>query len=231
MAWGWHSQKDSAPISAIAIKSFDGHNTHVGIVYRIDDETDNVRILHLAFHCRLLPEDYSIASGDYLILVPNLPSSVLEAVASRCRITAKSNPILKYGFLVQKDARIDGEGHYFVNDERGENCSSFVLMLFRSIGVTLINEGSWPSRVDDEFRYRQLWCMLLNYVRERYSNLPDVRKVHEDFVKKIAPDVTAIRIRPEETAGSCLSESFPVEFAECERHGLGILARLFPNRV
>lgn len=61
---------------------------------------------------------------------------------------------------------------------------------------------------------------------DKYANDPEERRIHEEFVRKIAPDVTAIRIRPEETAGSCLSDSLPVAFKECESYGKAVLLRL-----
>ena len=99
-------------------------------------------------------------------------------------------------------------------------------MLFRSVQVTLVQAETWPNRPDDEDRYRELLCQLLEYVRIKYANDPEERRIHEEFVRKIAPDVTAIRIRPEETAGSCLSDSLPVAFKECESYGKAVLLRL-----
>jgi hypothetical protein len=218
MAWGWWKPEDGTPIVAIAVQTTGGHNTHVGMAYRGDDETDRLGLLHLAFHC-LLEVEPPPPGGSYRLLVPNRPRAVSEAVATRCRATARSRPELRHGFLKQRDAYIDGEGKFFVEDDRGLNCSSFVLVVFGSVGVELVDEGSWKPREDDEHRFRGLWCQLLGSVRNRYGNNPNLRQIREGHVRKIAPDVTAVRVRPEETAGACLSESLPVGFQECEAHG------------
>ena len=227
MPWGKWNPGDDPPVIAIAVTSPDGHNTHVGIAYQTEDGVDRMNLLHLAFHCRLEVEaPFDPAVNGYVCLIPNLPNAMLEVVAARCRSAARSLPELRYGFLDQRDAHIDADGNYFVLDDRGLNCSTFVLMVFRSVKVELVQEETWPQRADDEHRFRELWCVLLDYVRRKYAHDPALRRRHEDYVRKIGPDVTAIRIRPEETAGACSSETLPVAFRECERHGIALLRLL-----
>ncbi len=224
MVSGWWSPGDATPTIAIAVCTSDGRNMHVGIAYCVEDNNEQMHLIHLAWHCKLEVEiAFDPISSGYLCLVPRLPQSMMEAVASRCRSTARHKPKLRYGFLAQQDAYIDKDGHYFVRDDRGQNCSSFVILLFRSVQVTLVQAETWPNRPDDEDRYRELLFQLREYVRIKYVNDPEERHIHEEFVRKIAPDVTAIRIRPEETAGSCLSDSLPVAFEKCEAYGKVVL--------
>ena len=115
------------PTVAIAVRTFDGRNTHVGIAYCAEDNNEQMHLIHLAWHCMLEVETaFDPISSGYLCLIPRLPRSMMEAVASRCRSTAIHKPKLRYGFLAQQDAHIDADGHYFVRDDHGQNCSSFV---------------------------------------------------------------------------------------------------------
>ncbi|MGL6074336.1 MAG: hypothetical protein ACRC8S_09260 [Fimbriiglobus sp.] len=227
MAWGWWNVGDEPPIAGVAIASTGQGNTHVGVVYRAGDDSETLGFIHLAFHCLLQVEvPFAIPSRHYLCIVPKVPKSMLEAVATRCRQTAVSQPELKYGFRWQRDARFDEAGHYLVLDDRGMNCSTFTLTIFRSVQVKLVDEDTWQTRPEDELRFHELWSYVLGYVQRRFREHPATLELHEQFLTRIAPDVNSIRIRPEETAGACLSPSLPVGFEACQVLGQGVLARV-----
>ena len=228
MTTGWWAASDPAPIAAVAIMRTTGCNTHVGIAHRLDDTTDALGLVHLAFHCKLdieaiekdaSGEKWVAPSGLYLLLIPAIPSAILEAVATRCRSIARNRPQVKYGFAWAKDVYFDEHGHLFSKDDRGLNCSTFILTVFRSILVSLVMEDTWPYRPDDEQRFRDLLNQLHAYISRRFAGDSNELRYHEEYARRIAPDVTAIRIRPEETAAACFVNPLPADFARCEPLG------------
>jgi hypothetical protein len=220
MSWGWWDSKHETPIIAVVINTTDGYNTHTGIAFKKDDNSSDMSLIHLAFHCDLrIEDDFDPRSTEYHCLVPNLPSYLQELVATRCRAVANARPNINYGFAMTRDCEFNQYGHFVATDNRGLNCSTFVLTIFSSVQLQLVRDQEWQHRPDDNFRFRELWCMLLHKVRREYGGHTELRRIHEDWCRRIAPDVTSIRVRPEETAGACLAENLPVGFVDCQAYG------------
>jgi hypothetical protein len=114
---------------------------------------------------------------------------------------------------LQRDAIFNDQGEYLVKDDRGLTCSSFVIVLCRSAQIHLVNEATWVPRQVDVKRHESLLQFLQGVASP-------------EWVRKIAEDVRTIRVRPEETAGACLSNTLPVSFAEAESLGKQVLERL-----
>ena len=211
---GWWNQGDQPPIAAVAIRLIDHPATHVGLAYQVDDEGTQLKLLHLAFHNDLRNDPLNISTESrYFLLIPHLHPTRLEFLATRCRQVAKRRPDLPYGFRLQRDAIFNDQGEYLVKDDRGLTCSSFVIVLCRSAQIHLVNEATWVPRQVDVKRHESLLQFLQGVASP-------------EWVRKIAEDVRTIRVRPEETAGACLSNTLPVSFAEAESLGKQVLERL-----
>jgi hypothetical protein len=229
---GWWNPGDPAPIVAVAIGAYEDGGTHSGIVYRADETGDDLRFLHLKFHYWLANDRFPAATGlveglPYHLLIPHRPIPMLKAVAFQCRRIAREKPQIPLGFAPTR-ITFDSEGRMRAPiDNRGLNCSTFVLRVFESVGVRLLDESTWQHRPEDEVRFKQLHERLEKHVINRYALHPKQRD-HLAHVRKIAPDVKSVRVRPEETAGACLSKALPVKFEEAKKYGYDVLERVRP---
>ena len=218
---GWWKEGDETPIAAVAICLTNGNAlaTHVGIVHQLSDKSADLQLIHLAWHYKLKVELFGVPPHPlYLILTPKVHRTRLEFLATRCRQVARRRPALPYGFRLQKDAFVDVDGTYQVKDNRGLTCSTFVIVLFRSAEINLVDDTTWMSRTDDVERHK-----LLLQILEKNSN------IESEFLEKVREDLSTVRIRPEETAGCCLAPALPVVFSKAQKFGHEVLMRLLQH--
>jgi hypothetical protein len=233
MSWGWWNPGDAAPIVAVAIGSNDDGSTHTGVVYRADETGEQLRLLHLRFHHLLSDVPFpqatrTVAGIAYHLLIPKQPRTMLQAGALRCRSIARERPKIPFGFASTRitfDAR--GRAHAPA-DNRGLNCATFVLRVLESVSVRLIDESTWQHRAEDQERFTCLHGQLRDYVEKVYRLDPVALREQRAYVDRIAPDVRSIRVRPEEVAGACLSESLPVLFTQGAVFSGEVLSRIRP---
>lgn len=214
MLWGWTDPFADIPIVAVAIAATGDNNAHVGIAYQGGHDEKQLCLLHLAWHCKLKNELLVAPVCNWHtwhFTTPNLPRAVLEVVATTCRSISRNMPVVKYGFDPQRTLAFDAHGNMINTDDRGLNCANFVLRVFTSSGVHLVIEDTWKTRQDDVTRFEELLSSLTDSINSLYCGSPN--SIHENnlYIAKIAPDVTSIRIRPEEVAGACLSQKLPVD--------------------
>ena len=203
-----------SPIVAVAVTKTKRGNTHVGIAYAEGDDTEELSFMHLEFHCKLFTGSID---NSYIYIKPNLKTEELEAVATRCRKIArnKTNKMIKYAFKYNRRTVFGKDGYLFCADGKGLNCSTFILTIFHSVNLGLVNENTWKARPEDEIIFTQLRDYLKSHIEKHFSN----KKDHAEHVRKVAPDVKSIRIRPEETAGACLEDTYPVSYERCAPNG------------
>ena len=209
---------EPAPAAIIAIRITPHGNTHIGVAYKDDDNRDNFSIMHLAFHCDLQSDPLS---KEYLYLIPNLETELLELIALRCRKIwrNKQNKRINYAFKFDPEARFDSHGRLVDEQGKGLNCSTFVLAVFASMRIQLVDETTWPPRQEDHEVYTKYLELLKEYIKKKYPGEIN----HQRHVRSIAPDVSSIRIRPEETAASSISDQHPVKFSQCASTSLQVL--------
>lgn len=211
------------PGVAVAVGIMPQGNTHTGIIYREDDETSRLSMLHLAFHLNLRIDNIdnnmycSETKSRFLCIVPRLEFEDAVAVAAHCRAIARFRPDILYGLSYLEDGRFevtDSSVDLFFPENTGWlNCSTFVLTVFASAGSALVDPKGWPARPQED----SLWQAKLVGMVARHP------KVTPEHVRRIRRDVGTARIRPEETAGAALEDELPAPFNQCEPNGQVIL--------
>lgn len=121
---------------------------HLGVIYRNNGAT-TTKVIHLAWHHRLKDEP----TTEVWAWVPSdIDTDRLADAAALCRLIAR-NPAKKkapYGFEFG-DSGIDAKGAVFIGGSSvGLTCATFVLALFRRIGIELLDVSTWKQRPDDE---------------------------------------------------------------------------------
>jgi hypothetical protein len=123
---------------------------HVGLLYKI--EKSPAFICHLAWHCMLLNE---LPDTSYAWIQSELDETNRQVIALAVAAMAERNDVkISYSTIY--------EGIYFkkgtLTYTRGQpadglTCATFVLEIFATFGIDLLERSSWPRRsADDEWQ-------------------------------------------------------------------------------
>lgn len=177
---------------------------HCGVVYQYEG-APSACLLHLAFHARLRL-DCPPTSGGFLWVAPPIDELRVDAVAVLCERIWKRRQSIPYGVLY--------DGGQFTRDgvlelgaaAHGLTCATFVMHVFRSAGIELLEWAAWPIRTTDAEWHQQIVSELENF-RIRF---PD--EISEEHIKNVRGELGCARFRPEEVTGACSSTQFPASF-------------------
>jgi hypothetical protein len=176
---------------------------HTGILYV--NEAGEWRALHLEWHHRLVEQAAGEVSPKASIAVVDLPRERAVVLAEMCSLvwekfkTGRSLPYAlrwtKAGFA--QDGRVALAG-----GQVGFTCATFVLALFDSAGLSLVQTETWPQRADDVSRQEEFVALL----KAHGADGPHVLAVQAE--------IGCVRFRPEEVtnAGLFFFEERPVAF-------------------
>jgi hypothetical protein len=210
--------EDDVSVLAVGICMTPHGNTHTGIVHR--DLANEARFFEQAFHKltrnELVSEAVQYCHQRFLFAVPDLVYERAECIAGLCRLISSTGPSFAYALKHDPLARFDERtGQLTLSDGRGLNCSTFVLVVFRTARAPLIDFEGWPERDGD----KEDQAKLVGWLR---SMQPPSEQEHIDAVEK---EIGCIRARPEEVAGACLVD-MPAHFAEASDAGSWVRTEL-----
>lgn len=120
--------------------------------------------------------------------------------------------------------RTTGELRLLSPTGHGLTCATFVLALFETIDLELLQLDTWQEREDDSRWHGVIVDAIRQCVQRSNSTTED--RAHPGLVADEAP---CARFRPEEVvAGILRIESLPVSFDVAEPLGVAIVGRLPP---
>lgn len=190
---------------------------HIGILYHLDDGI--VRFCHLGWNWDLCVEN---PSPRYFWGKSGLDKYNKRFLATNFDVIGRANPnTIPYG-LDSSGGCFDEEGNYLpLPLGKGMTCASFIVSVFRSLGLPLVDEASWPrGRIED-----QQWGQWV------VEELTKDKRVPRDHVEAVKKDIENIRrFRPCEVGAALTSDSPPVLFADAERLATEILAEIAAAR-
>ncbi len=210
----------SSPIDTVAVAArLTRTGTHVGVAYRGPEGTE--QFLHFCFHLDLENEDFAPSRSRYVCVVPNLHRAELVALAGFCRRVYRANArgVIPYNLAYEAGTMLDPDTGDLVIAENGTGmtCATFVVHLFRSLGIPIIDMTDWPAgRPGDRERQEELVRMLATHPSPEYMA----------HAARIRGQIGCPRVRPEEVAGACLEDVLPAAFEQCESNGRTILTML-----
>ena len=111
-------------------------------------------------------------------------------------------------------------GELMLGDGLGLNCSTFVLTVFESAKVPLVDFNGWEIRPDDEISQRALLEKM------RTGIPPNIPPAPPQHVQKVEAELPCFRVRPEEIAAAGMGDDPPANFDQAERGGRWILSLL-----
>lgn len=215
-----HAVTDSeVPWAGVAIRRNPGHaSRHTGLIYR--GVAGVLRMADMAWHETFRDQEYDLKWG-YYCAVPPFEDPVLEqAFADYCAHVATAMTLEKppYNMLSLGSPVFDSRGIWISRDpDRGMNCSSFVIAVFASFNMPLVNVTTWPIGLPEDVQEQTALVQIM-----LSTNNPSDRAQ----ALKISPQIGKYpRIRPEEVAGACLEDASarPIDHAPCAANGIRVL--------
>lgn len=212
----FHFTSAHVPALAVAIIRT-RHGTHTGILHR---DGGQLFLLDQRWH-----EDLGNAPSDGACpcVVPNLEPEEVNDVTGLCRLIAKrrqQNPHEPAPYALYRNPKIRisrDTGEVILSGGLGLTCSTFVLTVFESAEVPILDLSAWPRRAGDDERHRSLVNLM------RRTGVP------EDHVQKVEAELPCIRVRPEEVAAAGMADVVPATYDRAERGGRWILEMLTPG--
>lgn len=195
-----HELPNNLEFLGFAIKHVDA--SHVGILYHLDDGL--VKYCHFAWYGDLRNEP---PHPYYLWGNCGLDRYNKRFLASNFDVIRAANPnCIPYG--------IDSTGSCFDENKKflplplgkGMTCATFILAVFASYGLPLVDAQTWPvGRVDDKE-----WAQgVMKALHEHHAPQAHIDAMQNDIV-------TVSRFRPSEVAGAIWSINSPITFAEAQ---------------
>jgi hypothetical protein len=176
-------------------------NLHAGVLHR--DDKGQAAILHLAWKDTLSViwaekrQDPAAPPLEWERLWA-APSSVeperLRSVGGRCRLILKqfkSTKKMPYAFNVGRTKFSVGGQLKLGPGAKGITCAGFVLAVFESVGITLLDETTWPIRKEADRAH-------LEFLKPLAMARPDHFKLLQEEV-----EAGCRRVWPEELLASC----------------------------
>jgi len=220
---------EDIPVLAIGICQTVYGNTHVGVVHR--ELGGQLLFFHQAWHHQTHNQPLHDASrelgGVFLSVVPDIEMDRARAIAGLFRLIARTGQSVAYALRDDPQTMFDEvTGRLVMPNGKGLNCATFVLVLFRTARLPLVDTTDWPQRPEDKEMHERLIAML---TRTGASS---------DHIQAVREEIGCVRVRPEEVAGAGMytHTSLPVRFPHVEAAGCVILRTLtmmkqFPGEV
>lgn len=194
---------------------------HVGILFK-DREKREIRLLHLAFHHLLVEGTPEPRYGWTALPSSSLVPEKARVLARLCGLLGgkyrRGSPSqLAYAFRYRGGKFDPASGDFLSQGGHGLTCATFILAVFASHGIHLLDCEQWTSRPGDA----EWQAEMLRTLRE---TRPPVDPRH---LQAIEAEIPCARFRPEEVAAAGLAGTLPMGFQDAERVGLALVQALF----
>lgn len=202
-----------------------GEGRHVGLLYRLDN---SIRLLHLGWH-RDLKDEQVDAAFDYLWAPIDLIKEEQIALAGMAaEVSVNTKPTdFRYGIdwlHVENEGVFDKDNKIIIYPVgKGVTCATFLYGLLKSWGYMVVDSKTWQVMPGDE-EWQKLIFFYLNQ-----STSDDAR----EQAKALKDDIGALRLRPEQLAGACAtnSEDWPVPFENACSLAKEVIAQLAKEKA
>lgn len=203
---------------AFGISQASKNQRHVALIYR--SSSDAVMMLHHGWHRLTYHHPWD---GQYFTInFSHLDIELQETFADwAVEVAGKigNNPI-PYGVFYNLKENFKSGGEYIDRDDgSGHTCATFLLDLFASNSLPLLDLSSWPvSRAGDFSWTRGMLQKLRKYLPRSY------------FVSQFRHRHKLRRFRPEEVASTAHTfKGLPLHFSVVEPAGLAIIDEIKSN--
>ncbi|MEO5725940.1 MAG: hypothetical protein ABI134_08205 [Byssovorax sp.] len=203
---------------ALAVKATSQRQRHIGIIYKnSDDPEGGATLLDLGWHHKL---SSGPIDSEYLWIEPRIEPELAYVLAALCKKVADKYALPQRGIAYA--LRYDGDGfdtktgEFMNKDGLGLTCATFVLAMFASHGISLLQLTEWPEREED----RAWQKYIVGVLRKSGADEKHVNAVNEQVKRGCA------RYRPEEVAAAGAAPGLPIGFVYAEELGKRIVEKL-----
>ena len=213
---------DAVQAIALVIRTTRSGQQHIGIVYKDpDDPQADTTLIDLQWHYALssrpiLPKD----KDKYLWVTPSIDPETAYVLARLCNKVGTKYSLP--GNVIGYALRYYGVGFDVRTGELGNKkglgltCATFVLAIFASYGIPLLELATWRKRAEDKLWGEQIVADL----RKHGADEKHVEAVNKQVKRG------CLRYRPEEVAAAGAAPSVPIGFEYAEELGKRIVKKL-----
>ncbi|MBK8806609.1 MAG: hypothetical protein IPO21_08175 [Bacteroidales bacterium] len=202
---------DSSEIISILVGQSGEDQLHCGIVYRFNGKFNAI---HLAWHFYLAHEEGYVKNlTGYLFLKSSIHEIRQNSIAAMCRRILKRQDEQKipYG-LLYTGGNFTREGVLNLDtQESGLTCATFVMAVFKSCGIQLIDIENWEYRETDSVWHKSI-VESLKDTKDRFG-------ISELHIENVSNEQGCSRFRPEEVATSSVFKEIPADSKDIIRFG------------
>lgn len=184
---------DDINLLSIAVGTPHQGQQHIGILhnYSVDGTT---KFLHLESYNTLSRD---LPNQDYIWVDVDLDEIVKITLIAMCELIYNQNQnSIPYGISMNKTA-FDTNGNFVKETEYGGlTCATFVMQVFKSQSIDLIDFTNWPIRAEDK-----AWQVyIIKLLKKHIPQLLTAKNFLSEQMNEIAQDIQ--RYRPEEVAAA-----------------------------
>ncbi len=194
---------DSSEIISILVGQSGENQLHCGIVYRYNGKFNAI---HLAWHFYLAHENNNIENiRDYLWIKSSIHEFRQNSIAAMCRriLKRQDEQSIPYG-LLYSGGSFTREGVLSLESkESGLTCATFVMAVFKSCGIQLIDIENWKFRETDSEWHTSIIASL--------KETKDKFGISELHIGNVSKEKGCSRFRPEEVAISSVFKEIPTD--------------------
>lgn len=198
----------------IAIGSERESFNHCALIYKWKEKTKVID-----FYCGKIRNNISygdLHQWSYLKVRYNknsIPHAFAMQVPSFCEAIIEAKETLNYG-LTYNNTIFDSTGHLQLNSKDiGLTCATFILSIFQSISINLIDTTTWKYREDDI-----AWQNNILNLLEKNKD-----QIESDVLNHCSQNIGCYRFRPEEVASSISYHRLPIDFETCKNLGAKLI--------
>ena len=174
-------------LCGVAIRITRYGTTHIGVLHRGDDTVPPL-LLHVGWHFQF---DNDSSANEYLWIELDIPIDRQKSIAAMCRKVWRNYQETGFPYGLKHCTTFDFTGTVRSNPSYlGFTCATFVLAIFESCYVKLIDKDSWQGRPEDAEWQKQILALLAATGAE---------KAH---VEAVQGQIGTERFRPEEVAAA-----------------------------
>jgi hypothetical protein len=203
----------------IALGFSDEDQLHCGIIYRRDDD---LYILHLKWHNLLSKDNDLLPFTRYVYLkIDSLPDDRIESICAMCEViySRHNQRKIAYGIKYNYDTNFhDGLVNINHNVSSGLTCATFILAVFNSLEIRLLNIETWKPRRSDLLWHQKIIDALQESSRRGY--------VSAEHLRLVTNERGCARYRPEEVAAGVSKADFFADFRHSRLVGYYLVKRI-----
>ena len=205
---GSKSPPTEAPFVAISVCCVGENHFHAGIIH--GDVGSPLSILHLFWHEAIENETFpgSPKWEKMAWAVPELDPAVLPTITGFCRRIAKVKPKIPYALYCDESVSFSNDAKELIFGKRGFGltCSTFILAVFQSQLIPLVDYKSWPKLTPKEV---QEWKTIIERLFEDLRHHYPFTDVH---LSKVRKEAVECRYKPCDVVGACTAPPYPATF-------------------